>query len=55
MCLNEIIKELNTYESIEPSKIFKISNLKFDFISIDKNSLTLNTYGTLLCKNKENT
>jgi hypothetical protein len=54
LCLNEIINDLKTYEELEPSKIFKIANLKFDFISIDNNSLTLNTYGTLLIKDKEN-
>lgn len=55
LCLNELTEDLKKYENLEPSKIFKISNLKFDFISIDTNSLTLNTYGTLICKNKEHT
>lgn len=55
LCLNELTEDLKNYENLEPSKIFKITNLKFDFISIDTNSLTLNTYGTLICKNKENT
>ena len=55
MCLTELINDLKNYEELEPSKIFKIANLKFDFIAIDKNSLTLNTYGTLLIKDKENT
>ena len=55
ICLNEIMNELKHYEDLEPSKIFKIANLKFDFISIDKNSLTLISYGTLLCKDKNTT
>lgn len=52
ICLNEIITDLDHYEKLEPSKIFKIANLKFDFVSIDTNSLTLISYGTLLCKDK---
>lgn len=54
LCLSELMTDLKTYEELEPSKIFKIANVKFDFITIDNNSLTLNTYGTLLIKDKEN-
>jgi hypothetical protein len=52
LCLSEIMNDLKNYEYLEPTKIFKIANLKFDFIAIDKNSLTVIAYGTLLCKNK---
>jgi hypothetical protein len=55
MAIEEITNDLKTYQELEPLKIFKIANLKFDFIAIDTNSLTLNIYGTLLCKDKENT
>jgi hypothetical protein len=54
LCLTELMTDLKNYEELEPSKIFKIANVKFDFITIDINSLTLNTYGTLLIKDKEN-
>lgn len=54
LCIQELTNELNSYQEKEPNKILKISNVKFNFISIDTNSLTINAYGTLLCKDKEN-
>jgi hypothetical protein len=54
MAIEEIANELKYYQQLEPFKLFKIANLKFDFIAIDTNSLTLNIYGTLLYKDKEN-
>ena len=35
---------------LNPQFIYKISNLKIEFISIDKNSITVNAYGSLYAK-----
>ena len=45
--INNTVKKLN--ESYTTLK-FRIVNVRFEFVSIDINSLTINTYGTIISK-----
>ena len=51
--LLKLKKTLDNLEITNPNLIYKISNLKMEFISIDKNSIAINAYGTLLAKIKD--
>lgn len=53
LLLLNLKKILDNLEITNPTLIYKISNLKMEFISIDKNSIAVNAYGTLQAKNKD--
>jgi len=50
LCLIKLTDTLNDLTFLNPKYIYKISNLKMEFISIDKNSITVNAYGSLHAK-----
>jgi hypothetical protein len=53
LCLIKLTETLNDLTFFNPINIYKISNLKMEFISIDKNSITVNAYGSLYTKEIE--
>ena len=54
LCLIKLTETLlNHLTFLNPKNIYKISNLKMEFISIDKNSITVNAYGSLYAKEIE--
>ena len=50
LCLVKLTETLDDLTFLNPQFIYKISNLKIEFISIDKNSITVNAYGSLYAK-----
>ena len=50
LCLIKLTETLNDLTFLNPIYIYKISNLKMEFISVDKNSITVNAYGSLHAK-----
>jgi hypothetical protein len=48
--LADTLDDLNT---LNPTSIYKICNLRMEFINLDSNSITVNAYGTLYGKHIE--
>jgi hypothetical protein len=49
-CIIEIDETIKKLHTADPKYNFRIVNVKFEFVSIDINSLTINTYGTIISK-----
>lgn len=49
-CIIEIDNTIKKLRESDPKLIIRIVNVRFEFVSIDINSLTINTYGTIISK-----
>lgn len=49
-CIIEIDQTIQKLHTTDPKYNYRIVNVKFEFVSIDINSLTINTYGTIISK-----
>jgi hypothetical protein len=53
-CLIKLADTLDDLNTLNPTSIYKICNLRMEFVTLDNNSITVNTYGTLYGKHIEN-
>jgi hypothetical protein len=54
LCLVKLADTLDDLHTLNPTSIYKICNLRMEFINLDSNSITVNAYGTLYGKHIEN-